>query len=317
MDSEIRIMALNLQYGGIDPDGTTVRLEKSIAAVNEMRPHAVLLQELTGMPPRPLENPDWDMPLPDRERILHGAAAEMHEAARHHLHHVAVKTGMTPVLGPPVPGQWRRMHTAILLAEEPGMRIIGTGPPPMAVPGAENPAWCQVTIEVEGIPYPLDLYSVHFPARSALRQLLQAQSLANVIAQRGQLAHAAGDSNAIPRTDRPSEKDLAKKPPHLRTARMALDDGPLRPDYSVHDTLTGSGLIDIAAALPPECRVPADLTPTGHGGNRVDIHVATEETAAAASGYWQAATGGSDHAATMTIYARKALAEAVPPGLRE
>jgi hypothetical protein len=227
----------------------------------------------------------------------------------------AARLGMTPVLGPPVPGQWRRMYNAILVREDDDIKITGTGPPPMAVPGAENPAWCEAEITVDGVP--LALYSVHLPARTAVEQLRQAQRLANVIAQSGKLAHVGGDGNSIPRTDKPGEDELAAMSPHLRPARMVLDGGPLRPDYSVDDTFTGAGLVDLAAFLPPGRRVPAELLPTGRAGSRVDRHYATPELAAAAIGYWQLITGGTDHHMTMTIYDRAVLALAAPPGPRD
>jgi hypothetical protein len=233
------------------------------------------------------------------------------------MHHVAARLGMTPVLGPPLPGQWRRMYTAILVREDDGIAITGTGPPPMAVPGAENPAWCETSITAAGIPHPLAFYSVHLPARTAIEQRRQGERLANVIAQRGMLIHAAGDWNGIPRTEQPSEDTLAAMSPHLRPVRMVLDNGPLRPDYSVDDLLTGTGLIDIAASLPPKSRVPAELLPTGRAGSRVDRHYATPELAEAAICYRQLVTGGSDHDLTMTVYDWALLAIALPPGPRD
>jgi hypothetical protein len=309
---ELRIASANLQYGGIDPGGGTARLHQTLTALEEWQPHAVLLQEVTGLPPGPLDSPSWDMPLAERDRLAARAAERAHDAARDHLRHIAGRLGMRAVLGPPVPGQWRRMHTAILIRAGNGIEIAGTGPPPMAVPGAENPAWTQAAIQVPGISHLIDLYSVHLPARAAIRQRWQAEALASVIAQRGLLAHAAGDWNSIPRTDRPAPQQLTAMNPHLRPARMILDGGPLRPDYGIDDLLTGTGLTDIAAHLDPDA-----LRATGPAGSRVDRHCATREMARAAVAYRQAATPGTDHHLTMTAYDRAAIALATPPGPRD
>jgi hypothetical protein len=313
----LHVASVNLQYGGFAPDGSTARLDKTITALGGLRPQVVLLQELTGLPPGSVDSPSRDMPLADYERLAAGFASRAHDAARRHLHHIAARLGMTPVLGPPVPGQWRRMYTAILVREEDGIAITGTGPPPMAVPGAEAPAWCEATVTAGGIPHPLSFYSVHLPARTVTGQRLQAERLANLIAQRGMLAHAGGDWNGIPRTDRHSEDELAAMSPHLRPVRMVLDGGPLRPDYTVDDLLAGTGLVNVAASLPPQSRLPADLMATGPAGSMVDRHEATAEMAEAAIGYRQLVTGGSDHHLTVTAYDWALLALAVPPGPRD
>jgi hypothetical protein len=317
-DGILRIASVNLQFGGIGPDGSMARLDKTLAAVGSCLPHVICVQELTGLPPGPLDAPSWDMPLADRDRIAADAAGRAHDAARRHLRHIAARLGMTPVLGPPVPGQWRRMYTAILVRQDDGIQITGTGPPPMAVPGAENPPWTEAVITVAGIPHPLAFYSMHLPARSADEQRRHAQRLTNIIAQRGMLTHAAGDCNSIPRSDEPAEDQLRREmSPHLRPARMILDGGPLRPDYSVDDTFTGTGLIDVAAFLPPGRRVPAELLPTGLAGSRVDRHYATAGLADAAIGYRKMVTGGSGHDMTVVSYNQALLASAVPAGPRD
>lgn len=314
---DLRIACANLQWGGIDKDDGRARLDKTVAALDRLRPHVVAVQEVTGMPPGPLDAPSWDMPLSARDRLATESAARTHDAARRHLRHIAARLGMTPVLGPPMPGQWRRMYTAILVRPDHDIEIIETGPPPMAVPGAENPSWTGAVIAIAGIPHPLALYSVHLPARMGIEQQRQAQRLANIIAQRGMLAHAAGDWNSIPRSDRPSEGDLAMMNPHLRPVRMVLDDGPLRPDYAVDDVMTGTGMVDVAAFLPPDSRSPAELAATGPAGSRVDRHYAAKELAGAATGYRQMDTGGSDHHLSMVSYDWSLLALAEPRGERD
>jgi hypothetical protein len=75
-----------------------------------------------------------------------------------------------------------------------------------------------------------------------------------------------------------------------------------------------TGLTGIAVSLPPERGDPAELTPAGRAGSRVDRHYATEELAAAAGGYRKLATGGSGHDMSMVICNQAVLASAVPPG---
>ena len=311
---ELRVAAASLQWDGIGRDGSEARLGKTLAVLDRWRPHVVLVQELTGLPPAPLDGAKWALPAAARNLRFENAVMEADAAATAHLARIARETDMSSVFGPPGPMQFRRMHTAILVREAEGIEITGTGPPAMAQPGVDGPAWCQAMLAVPGIPYEVDVYSVRLPAGSAAEQLRQAQWLANVIAWRGRLAHAAGDWNSIPRSGQPSEDTLRAMNPHLRPARMILDGGPLRPDYSVDDTLTGTGLTDIAVSLPPERRDPAELTPAGRAGSRVDRHYATEELAAAAVGYRKLATGGSGHDMSMVIYDRAVLASAVPPG---
>jgi hypothetical protein len=151
---DLRVAAVNLGCGGFDPDGSTARLDNTVAALQRLRPHVVLVQELAGLPPGPLEVLSWDMPLAARGRFAAGAEARAHDAARRHLWHIAARLGMAPVLGPPAPGQCPRMHTAILVREEDGIEITGTGPPSAAVPGAGNPAWTQVSVAISGAGIP-------------------------------------------------------------------------------------------------------------------------------------------------------------------
>jgi hypothetical protein len=217
---------------------------------------------------------------------------------------------MTPVLGPPMPGGWNGLYTAILVSKS--IQVIEAGPRPMAVPDAKNPAWTQAVIKAPGIPYPIAVYSVHLPSSNKAEQKENAERLGNHAFREGMLTTAAGDFNAPPRTEQAAEDELLNRKMHLRPVRMYLDDGPLRLDYGVYDTLTGTGFVDIAASLPN-----SDLAPTGQGGSRVDMQFATAEMAKAAIKYWLAKTNASGHAVTVVDYDRGALAAAVPPGPRE
>lgn len=304
-----RVVSANLLNGGMDRSGSCERADKAIDAIGPLQASVICLQEVKGTRDRP-ENPGWDMPLAERDRIVRAALDRMHDAARRRLHYIADGLDMAPVLGPPMPGGWNGLCTAILVSK--GIEVTGTGPRPMAVPGAENPAWTQAVIRVPGIPHPIAVYSVHLPASNKAQQKENAERLANHAFQEGMLTTAAGDFNAPPRTEQATEDELLNRKTHLRPVRMHLDDGPLRLDYAVYDTLTGTGFVDIAASLPH-----ADLAPTGQGGSRVDWQLATGEMARAAIRYRLARTGASDHAFTVVDYDRAALAAAVPPGPRD
>jgi hypothetical protein len=218
----LSIGSVNMLHGGFGPGGSLARLDTFTAAVERLGLRAVMLQELPGLPPGSPPAPSRNMPLEGYDRIAAGSARLQHDAARSHLERIAGRTGMTGVLGAIVPGQGRRLYTAILVRESGGITITGTGPPPMASPGAEDPPWCQATIEIEGVPHPLDLYSVHFPARMAVEQLRQAQRLANLVIQRGRLAHLAGDWKRHPATGRAGRRqdrgDPGEEPAHSSVA---------------------------------------------------------------------------------------------------
>ncbi len=124
------------------------------------------------------------------------------------------------------------------------------------------PSWCHALVEVPGLAHPLAFYSVHLPARSAVLQLAQAEQLASIIAQRGELAVAGGGWNCLAPADQLTPDQLEAMPPQLRPSRLRRrpDDGGWAPNYDVDDCLTGIGLADLAADLPRSDREPAQLT---------------------------------------------------------
>lgn len=318
------IGSVNLRHGAIAwdhgrPDFTP--LSETVAALRKLDRdsgggvgwHVLTIQELAAVDPQSLDDPGWDTHLDLRRDRIARDARRQHAEAQAHLQRITARLGAAGVLGPPVPGSSYRLYTAVLVRKSTGIEIAGTGPAP-AMEGNPEPAWCQARLKIGGIPHPVSVYGPHFPARSVQRQLVQAESLVSLIHQQGELAVVAGDINGIPRSDDPSGEALLAMPPHLRPARMVLDDGPLRPDCRVDDTLTRSGMVDIAVRLH-ERGIPVDLGPTGHGGSRVDREYATEEMARAVTGYRKFPTGG-DHDGIAGEYDRAALAEAVPPGYR-
>jgi len=169
---------------------------------------------------------------------------------------------MTPVPGPLGPGSVPGNHSAVMVAAGVGLRIIYDGPPLCGPGGGPWPSWCHALVEVPGLAYPLAFYSVDLPARSAVRQLAEAEELASVIAERGELAVAGGGWNCFAAADHLLPAALEAMPPHLRPPRMRhrLDDGAWEPNYDVGDCLTGIGLTDLAADLPRTDREPAQLT---------------------------------------------------------
>jgi endonuclease/exonuclease/phosphatase family metal-dependent hydrolase len=283
--TELRVASANLERGGLGDDGAA-RWEASMTALAEWDPHVVLLQEMSAREP-------WRLAA--------------------HLYRTANALGMTPVLGPPMPGAAGGHHPAILVAG--GLRIIDSGPPEL--PGL-FPAWCQATAEIPGIPYPVTFVSVHLPSRSALAQLAQGQHLASMLAQRGGAAVAGGDWNGLAPGGNLAglENEL---PLHLRNARTLVIPGDngylLEPDYSVHHALAVTGLTDAAAALPPEHREPPVLASTGVlGRGRIDRFYLTPELTPALTGYVQRDTGGSDHLALMISLSLEAMGIATPGG---
>jgi len=86
----------------------------------------------------------------------------------------------------------------------------------------------------------------------------------------------------------------------------------LEPSYDVDDILTGVGLVDAAACLPPERRDPPALAATSSGNGRIDRFYLTPGLDAAAEQYIQADTGGSDHHALLLILNRGKAAAITP-----
>jgi endonuclease/exonuclease/phosphatase family metal-dependent hydrolase len=285
----LRIVSANLEEGGLDADGSRARWERTIEAISAWSPDVVCVQEMAGRR--------------DPRRL------------RAHLWATANALGLFPLLGSE--GGISGNHPAILV--RPGRLIVlDEGPPPRG-PG-HDPAWCEALLQVRADGPVLRVYSVHLPPRSAVEQLMHAQRLAATVAQRGELAVAAGDWNCFSPDDQVTPGVLAGLPPHLRPARMHARPGkPLAPSYDVHDTLTSVGLADAAAGLDPACRNPAVLAPTGvNGGGRVDRFYVTPELreSGAVLAYAQKDGGGSDHLMIMITVGLPELAHAAAPGFR-
>jgi exonuclease III len=285
--AELRIAVANLEYGGVTSKGDDSGWRKSMECLQDWAPDIVLVQEMNARAPH---------------RLLA------------HLWRTANHLAMTPVLGPPGIDSVSGNHPAILIRTAGGLRIIDAGPPPFP-PGALASSWCEAQVTAPGMPQPIWVISVHLPPRSATSQHLQAERLANLIAQRGGLVIAGGDWNCYAPADQLASPALGELPAHLRPARMNLGaDGYLAPDYHVHRALASVGLADAAAELPAAYRMPADLTPTGiTGGARIDRIYVTSSLVPALHRYEQAATGGSDHQALMLTLGIDAAAGVTPP----
>jgi endonuclease/exonuclease/phosphatase family metal-dependent hydrolase len=285
----LRIVSANIEEGGLDPDGSTARWERTVAALAAWSPDLVCVQEMaTRRDPRRL---------------------------RAHLWSTANALGLFPVLGSE--GGISGNHPAILV--HPGrLAIVDDGPPPRG-PG-HDPAWCEALLQVRPAGPAVRVYSVHLPPRSAAEQLTHAQRLAATVAQRGELAVAAGDWNCYAPADAITAETLAGLPPRLRPARMHARSGqPLTPNYDVHDTLAAVDLTDAAAGLAPARRDPPGLMPTGiNGGGRVDRFYVTPELweSGAVQAYAQQDGGGSDHHLIMITVGLRELAVAAAPGFR-
>ena len=270
----VKVASVNWDYGGIGQDGSTARWAQTIEALLQVRPQVVLCQEL-GVP----------------QPGLHLAR---------HVRRTANALGMEPVLGPVVPGARSALHIAILIdTRSTGWRIDDEGPYQGRGCGGPARAWCMAELGIAGVPRPLQLFSAHFPARSAVAQLAQAQNLAALAA--GQLALIGGDFNSFARGGPAiSSGELDALPPALRVSRCRTGaDGQLEPDFSADDVLTRrAGLADIAALRWQVHRDPAGLAPTGRGGARIDRFYGSPALAAAAASYRQFPIG-SDHQAVL------------------
>jgi endonuclease/exonuclease/phosphatase family metal-dependent hydrolase len=288
-DGQLRLASCNMNFAGVR-NGDDSRWQASITTLRDWDPDVVLLQEMAAPG---------------------GATAGLHA----HLWRTANELGMTPLLGPPGPLSVTGNHPAILVGGE--LTILDAGPPLWGSGGGPLPSWCYAQLRVSGIAHPVGTYSVHLPARSADEQRSQAQRLASVIAQKGEIAIAGGDWNSFPRTGA-ALRDLNDMPPHLRPPRMHTRPGPggvieLEPNYDVDDILTGTGLTDAAASLPPERRDPPDLSATSiHDNGRIDRFYLTQGLPAAAEDYIQSETSGSDHHALLLIISRDKAAAITP-----
>jgi hypothetical protein len=291
-DDQFRVACCNLHFAGVSRTGDDSAWQASITVLRSWDPDVVLLQEMAAPS---------------------GVIAGLHA----HLWRTANELGMTPLLGPPGPLSVTGNHPAILVATSRGLTIVDAGPPQWGSGGGPLPSWCQALLQVPRIPHPVAVYSVHLPARSADEQRSQAQRLASVIAQRGEIAIAGGDWNSFPRTG-PALRDLHEMDPHLRPPRMHTRPGPgggieLEPSYDVDDILTGVGLADAAACLPPGRRDPPGLSATSiHDNGRIDRFYLTPGLPGAAEQYIQAETGGSDHHALLLVLSRDKAAAITP-----
>jgi hypothetical protein len=296
---EMRVASLNMFYGGLDSGGSDTRWRKQMEHLATWDPDVVLLQEMAAP-----------------------TAAGLPE----HLWRTANELGMMPVLGPPTPHTTGRTYPAVMVRRADGWRIVNSGPPLWEPGGGAFPAWCQVTVQMPDMPRPVAFYSVHFPARSAQWQLGQAQQLASVVAQRGEIAVAGGDWNCLARGDLVTQAELEAMPMHLRPPRMRairagkgsvlLGEGSsilLEPIYDVHDVLCGIGLTDVAAWLPSGRREPAKLSATA-GDGRPDRFYTSEEVAETVVRYAQASTGATDHDSLMIVIDTDAAAAITPLG---
>ena len=309
----VRIASANLELGGVSEAGDADRLGKTLALLREWAPDAVLLQEVTARAAESVTGPLWGKIHDEQARVGGERATEADSATIDHLAALAGELGMIPVLGPPVPLMFRRMHTAILIGKR--LELVAAGPP-MPVSGTVSPAWTEAIVRVRGVRHVLGLYSLHMPARSAAMQLIQAEWLASHVAQQGRLTIAGGDWNCLSRADDVPGEALRAMKPHLRTARMKREGGQLTADYSVEDVFSAIGMRDAAACLPEGRREPRELSPTGAAGSRVDRFAVSGEAVPALRGYRQRATSGSDHHAISISVDRTALDEAIPPGYR-
>lgn len=286
-DNFLSVSSCNLEYGGLSESLGDSRWHRSMACLVRWKPGVLLMQEHNGRGPARLNAHAW---------------------------RTANELGMTPLIGPASPDSVSGNHPAVLVDTRAGLRILDAGPPP-ALTGPTGPAWCEVLVQVPGMPHPVWFVSVHLPARSAASQRIQAERLASLLAQRGGLVVVGGDWNSYAPTDDIPPDALHKIPAHLRPSRMRRGHGgTLEPDYAVHYTLASIGLADAAAELPAQQREPNALTPTGVTPcGRIDRIYVTSSMVPALDCYEQAQTGGSDHQALLLTFNTAATKGVTPP----
>ncbi|MFC4054082.1 endonuclease/exonuclease/phosphatase family protein [Actinomadura syzygii] len=278
-DDTLRIASVNWHYGGLDDDGSDVRWRQTVDVLGEVGAQVVLCQEF-------------------------GVAQPALRQSRH-VQRTANALGSEAVLGPVPPGARSALHTAILVdTRTTGVSIEAEVPyTHTRFGGTQHESWCGVQLRLPGLEdldQDLDCYSVHLPARSAVEQLSQAQTLAALLTAPERLVLVGGDFNGYPRGGPAVTADeLERLPPHLRVTRCREGaDGALEANYDVDDVFGRAGLFDLAFSLPAELRNPPELRATGRGGARVDRLYASPEVAGAATGYWQVRVG-SDHDAVV------------------
>jgi endonuclease/exonuclease/phosphatase family metal-dependent hydrolase len=268
---EIRLITANLHYGGIDArTGDDTDLRTTIAALKAYQPTIAGLQEV-------------DTPNP---RNLWSAA-----------HHIANELGMRLVLGPSAAmGAQTGGHTAILVrTADTGIQITSQWPAHGAA--GLRASWCNATLQIPGRQRPLEVYSVHLPARSSVDQLRHAQAICSFITEHDKDAFVVGDFNNYPRRGHtPTPGELAALPKHLRHSRMnRLEDGTLAADYRVDDAfVVDAELVDLAAEIAERDGQPERLMPTGDAGARIDRCYSHQRWAVAAAS-WEQIKIGSDH----------------------
>ncbi|MFC4049040.1 hypothetical protein ACFOY4_05030 [Actinomadura syzygii] len=283
-----RVAVVNWQYGGLDTDGSDARWRQTVDVLGTVGAQVVLCQEF-GAPQPALRQP-------------------------RHGRRTANALGMEMVLGPVPPGARSALHVAVLVdTGTTGWRIEADAPYTHSrFGGTQHESWCGVQLNIGELV--VDCYSVHLPARSAVEQLSQAQTLTALLTDPERLVLVGGDMNGYPRGGPSATADeLEELPPHLRVTRARRGaNGQLQANLDVDDVFSRAGFLDLALGLPAELRHPPELRATGKGGARVDRAYGSPELAAAATGYWQVDIA-SDHDAVVFDFDLAALRRILTP----
>ncbi len=132
---------------------------------------------------------------------------------------------------------------------------------------------------------------------------MTAQTIAGYVTELHQLAFVAGDMNELGRSGPiPLSEEIETWPLHLQLTRAIRDHhGKLTPRFTLDDEFTRAGMVDVAAALPPKCREPAELGATAVCGTRIDRGYAVEVLAKTARRYQQVKIGSDHDAGCLTF----------------
>lgn len=202
---DLTFVSWNILSGGID-GGSDVRLRRQMTLLSALNPSVVTLQECK----------DWDL---GNFRLLHLTERLL---------------GMRGFLSP---SRHHGCHLAVFIREDAGLRVVEQR-------HEHGDEWWHavacIQVEVQDIPWPLQLASCHLAPSSPTRRLAEAESFA-LVAERGPLI-AGGDWNALPAGDPEPPGPVSRK--HCRKL-----------DRRAAEALEELGLIDVGAHVH-------DLTPT-------------------------------------------------------
>lgn len=253
----LRIVSQNVEHGAAAQN----RWPGMVAAITELRPQLVMLQEVDWLTNGPaVRAAEWDLGL----RLIVAKSLHMPTA-------IAWDPDRLSLREHHIDTQHNTWH-----------------------------GFCLATFDVTGtdLPVPLVAISAHLTPYSAAAAAIEAQIIGSRAYRYDGLGVIAGDINHPPLGD--PEPDWTLIQPYNRMARclpIASPDEPWRANTIVGQTLYSGGFTDVAAHMADRNHDPTLREPTGkHGGLRVDqIHVTPALRPAIAGAFRRDTTAFTDH----------------------